>query len=374
MNFSRRTLGLGAVAGMAALATVASAKAVSNPRLRLADQPEDYKALGIGHEIAVSEDGRRTEARPENFEWWYFDGLLDDGSVVVIWFGDNWFYGSHKRAVSIEVTPPGGKSHRVMKQFDEPGEFARDHADVRIGPHRFEGNLKTYTIHVDAAQVGGMGCDLVLTQRIASYRPATGHMVSGERFFAWLVAVPEGAVSGELTIDGVTRSVTGSGYHDHNWGNVSPRDLFDGWWWGRAQVGADTTIASQLYGRADVGGEKITLLYVGDPASVKVNAFGTAVTATEGPPIKHPDPGHVRPIAGSVTFATPSGDRVQFNASDRLLTSANLLANAPTAMRGLANLAGLKPWYTRFKSQVSLSLHGQSVVEGEGTLERFEFK
>ena len=34
--------------------------------------------------------------------------------------------------------------------------------------------------------------------------------------------VPEGAVTGTLTADGETRQVTGSGYHDHNWGNVSP--------------------------------------------------------------------------------------------------------------------------------------------------------
>jgi hypothetical protein len=268
---------------MAALgAAAARAAPAQDRRLRLADRPEDYEALGIGREIQVSEDGRRTPSRPEDFEWWYFDGLLDDGSVVVVWFGDNWFYGSHKRAISIEVTAPGEQPRRVMRTFDEPGAFARDRADVRIGPHRFEGDLKTYTIHVDPARFGGMGCNLVLRRRVASYRPATGHMMAGDRFFAWFVAVPEGAVSGDLTIDGVTKSVSGSGYHDHNWGNVSPKDLFDGWWWGRARSGGDTLIASELYGRPDVGGMNIALLYVGDETSVKVDAFGRDVTASEG--------------------------------------------------------------------------------------------
>jgi hypothetical protein len=377
MAYSRRTFGLGAFAGMfglAGAARAAGAEPATDRHLRLADQPEDYKAFGIGQEIQVSEDGRRTEGRPEDFEWWYFDGLLDDGSVVVIWFGDNWFYGSHKRAISIDITPPGGKPRRLMKTFEEPGTFARDHADVRIGPHRFEGDLKTYRIHIDAAQFGGTGCNLVLRQRIASYRPATGHMLSGDRFFAWLVAVPEGDVSGDLTIDGVTKTVSGSGYHDHNWGNVSPRDLFDGWWWGRARIGTHTTIASQLYGRRELGGVNINLLYVGDEGSVKVNAFGRDVIATEGQAIKHPDPKHDRPIAGSIVFATPAGDVVQFNASDQLLTSANLLDDAPAAIRTFAQLAGMKPWYTRFKSQVSLGLRGQPAEKGEGTLERFEFK
>src|SRR5713101_8425935 len=32
-----------------------------------------------------------------------FDGLFDDGTVVVVLFGDNWlYYGSHKRVVNIE--------------------------------------------------------------------------------------------------------------------------------------------------------------------------------------------------------------------------------------------------------------------------------
>src|SRR6266404_3725649 len=56
----------------------------------------------------------------------------------------------------------------------------------------------------------GVGCDLALRRRVASYRPATGYMEAGDKFFAWLVAVPEGAVTGTLSADGVTRQVTGS--------------------------------------------------------------------------------------------------------------------------------------------------------------------
>jgi predicted secreted hydrolase len=55
-------------------------------------------------------------------------------------------------------------------------------------------------------------------------------MSAGKQYFAWLAAVPEGKISGTISTDKVTREVTGSGYHDHNWGNVSPAALFDGWW------------------------------------------------------------------------------------------------------------------------------------------------
>jgi hypothetical protein len=64
---------------------------------------------------------------------------------------------------------------------------------------------------VDNVETGGVGCDLALHRRVASWRPATGYIKAGDSFFAWLVAVPEGAVTGTMTADGVTRQVTGSG-------------------------------------------------------------------------------------------------------------------------------------------------------------------
>src|SRR5271157_4287969 len=218
------------VVAVGALAVSLAACAVAPPsdaqKLHVAATPADYATLRLGQKIAIWEDGRRTPSSSDYFEWWYFDGLLDDGTVVVVWFGDNWLYGSQKRAVAFELTPPGKPTRRVMRTFDAPGSFAKDRAAIQIGPHRFEGDLDTYSIHVDAAETGGLGCDLTLRRRVASYRPATGHIEAGKQFFAWLVAVPEGAVTGTLTADGATRPVTGSGYHDHNWGNVSPAKLF----------------------------------------------------------------------------------------------------------------------------------------------------
>ena len=343
-------------------------------RLHLATAPADFSALGIGPDIRVGEDGRRTLASAETFEWWYFDGLLDDGSVVVVWFGDNWFYGSHKRAVSIEFTPPGKPTRRIMRTFDEPGTFSTERADIRIGPHRFSGDLSTYVIHVDAAETGGFGCDLTLRRRVASYRPATGYIEAGKQYFAWLVAVPEGAVTGTLTADGATRPVSGSGYHDHNWGNVSPAKLFDNWWWGRGSSGGHTIIASEIHGKPAVGGTSIPLFFIGDEQKVEVNAFGSDVSTTEAAPVRHPDPHHKRPIGSGVSFVAPDGSGAEFKISDHVLTSANLLADEPLAIRAAASAMALKPWYTRFESPIVLSLPGQTPTTGRGTLEYFELK
>jgi hypothetical protein len=367
---------MGAAVGAMAVgvASFAGAASSGDQALHLAATPADFAALGIGQKIAVREDGRRTPKSADTFEWWYFDGLMDDGTVLVVWFGDNWFYGSHKRAVSIELTPPGKPTRRVMRTFEEPGSFSIDSADIKIGPHRFKGDLDTYSIHVDPAETGGVGCDLALRRRVASYRPATGYIEAGRQFFAWLVAVPEGAVTGTLTADGVTRQVSGSGYHDHNWGNVSPAKLFDNWWWGRGRSGGHTIIASEIHGKSAVGGANIPFFFVGDERQVEVNAFGSEVSAIEGAQVRHPDPKHERPIGSGISFATADASRAEFKISDHLLKSTDLLADESFVVRAAASAMSMKPWYTRFESPIILSLPGQSPATGRGTLEYFELK
>jgi len=369
-----RFMGIAVGAMTVGLVLRAEAASSEDQRLHVAAAPTDYAALGIGQKIAIWEDGRRTSKSADTFEWWYFDGLLDDGTVVVVWFGDNWFFGSHDRAVTIELTPPGKPTRRVMRTFEEPGSFSSDVADIKIGPHQFKGDLDTYSIHVDPAETGGVGCDLTLRRRVASYRPATGYIEAGKQFFAWLVPVPEGAVTGTLTADGETREVTGSGYHDHNWGNVSPAKLFDSWWWGRGRSGEHTIIASEIHGKSAVGGTSIPLFFIGDEHQVEVNAFGSDVSTIKGDPVRHPDSNHKRPIGSGISFITADGSRAEFKISDHLLKSADLVADESFVIRAAAWAISKKPWYTRFESPIILTLPGQSPATGRGTLEYFELK
>jgi len=359
------------VIGLTACATTPTSLS-TDQTLHLRTPANDFAELSIGITIENREDGRRTPQSSKYFEWWYFDGLLDDGTVVVVWFGDNWLYGSHERTVSIEVTPPGSPTRKIMRNFNEPGAFARDHAAIRIGPDTFEGNLDTYTIHVDAAATGGLGCDLTLHRRVPSYRPGTGYIAAGDKFFAWLVAVPEGEVSGTLTLDNTVKKVTGSGYHDHNWGNVSPTDIFDNWWWGRGRVGEHTVIASVIRAKPDVGGNLVPLVFVGNEQKEEVEAHGDAVVVSEDSPTTHPDHKHDRPISSSINFAMSDGSSARFSISPHMLTSSDLLEDKSFVVRLAAHALGLHPWYTRFESPISLSLQGGAPMFGSGTLEYFE--
>jgi predicted secreted hydrolase len=49
----------------------------------------------------------------------------------------------------------------------------------------------------------------------------------------WAVALPRAEVSGSIIVDNETISVTGTGYHDHNW-DVTPKSVLRfGWFWGK---------------------------------------------------------------------------------------------------------------------------------------------
>jgi hypothetical protein len=168
--------------------------------------------------------------------------------------------------------------------------------------------------------------------------------------------------------------VTGSGYHDHNWGNVSPADIFDGWWWGRGLAGEHTVIASVIRAKPHVGGDLIPLFFVGSEQATEVNAYGSAVAVSEGRLTHHPDPKHEREINSSVSFTTHDGTNARFDISQRVLTSSDLLEDKGLALRLAARVLGLHPWYTRFESPISLTLPRMQTMAGSGTLEYYELK
>ncbi|MGD0942154.1 MAG: hypothetical protein ABR905_20870 [Terracidiphilus sp.] len=373
------------LAGRVALVTICSAATVllslsvagcsraSREPLHLRTSASDYRSLGLTPgKVQQWEDGRRTAPDEKSFEWWYFDALMKDGTAVVVVFSDN-FAQDHKRGVSLELTSPDGKHRTFNTKFDEPGAFAKDHTFVQIGENRFEGDLDTYSIKVSADNPQHLGVDLVLKRRFPSFRAATGQLSSGPAYFAWLNAVPSGAVTGTITIGGKATAASGEGYHDHNWGNVPPSDLLDKWWWGRASVGQHRIVTYEIHGKKSVGGTNIGLYYVGTEEGIEVNAVGDQVAVLEGPLIKHPDPNHERPIPASISYAA-NGTTSNFSISGPMLLSLDLMAEQPSSAKLLASVFGIKPRYSRFQSPVSLSVAGRPIEKGTGILEYYELQ
>jgi len=296
-----------------------------------------------------------------------------DGTVVVVVFSDNWLPGGHVRTVTIDVTRPGQPTRHAAFSTPELGSFSVDRADVQISSNRFEGDLAHYSVTVDPKALQGLGCALQLERRVPSYRPGTGVMASGEDYFAWVVPVPEGALSGTLTVDGAAVPFSGSGYHDHNWGNAPPWALMRNWWWGRGEVDGHTVVMSEMRPAAGRGEKALALIYVASPQGVQVEAHGAAARLVEGPNAPNDDLSHVELRPAQVTLEAEGGASSKFLRHGAPLTSADLLTGSPGFTRFLARLTDRTPWYTRWKSTVVLEDHGQS-TRGEGTIEFMDFE
>ncbi len=96
----------------------------------------------------IWEDGLRTTASKENYEWWYFDAHLSDGSTVVITFmtksaitlGDDL-----SPSILLNIDRPNGtkiaKSIKINKKYFSA---SKEKCEVKFGGNYFKGNLENY--------------------------------------------------------------------------------------------------------------------------------------------------------------------------------------------------------------------------------------
>lgn len=225
----------------------------------LGREPHHYRKLGLTEGVIEPwEDGLRTNAAEESFEWWYFDCHLDDGSKLAIEFHTKPPYLSPSKPLTPYVSflldrPDGSRVEKRLVATPEAFSARRDRCDVRIAGHTFAGDLARYRIHVD---IEGVVADVTLSGDVPPWRPATGHVFFGDdeqHYVAWLPAVPRGTVQAAITIDGRRQELAGVGYHDHNWGNVALRKIIDHWYWGRARIGDYTVLTLNFVGHESYG-------------------------------------------------------------------------------------------------------------------------
>ena len=228
----------------------------STKRVTLAGTPEEYKSLGLTHDIQIWEDGMRTDGGCGTFEWWYFDAVLNGGGNLAVSFMTKSLTSAQfplSPQISFEYN--SGDKVRVSRMVSfKPEEFSssKEMADVVIGKNTFKGDLKHYEIHFEDE---GIIADIKLDNTIPSWRPKTGYMCFGENehYYAWFVGTPEGKVSGTITIDGTTYQFQGTGYHDHNWGNSDLSKLQHHWYWGRGKIGDYMVINAYNYATEEYG-------------------------------------------------------------------------------------------------------------------------
>lgn len=332
---------------------------------RFADEPEDFARLGIepGH-IDVFEDGMRTRGGPGGYEWWYFDSHLDDGSSLVIVFYTKAQLnpgGELAPFASLELNQPGQTPISVEAHVS-PDAFSAspDRCDVRIGENTFRGNLHDYDIHFSHDDVTA---DIKLTGTVPSWRPTSGHMFFGdhdEHLFAWLAAVPQGEVSVDLNIRGKKEHLQGIGYHDHNWGDVSMAKLINHWYWGRAQAGDYSIVASYIFAEKVYGNAELPIFMLAKGGKLIADDSRKVSFYLED---EHTDAKSGKPVANVVVYEYEDGPeryRVSYRRSETIVDE-ELIETVSGFKRLLAELARFDGAYLRFTGNVQL----ERFVDGE---------
>jgi hypothetical protein len=339
---------------------------------RNARRPQDYTALGITeHPIARREDGMRTTGEKNTYEWWYFDTHLDDGSsLVVVFYTKSFIDGVGKGLapfVSVELDRPDGSHHQWEAKCD-PADFhaSTDTCDVAIGPNTFRnvewGEPVKYQIHVEE---GPLRLDVDLVGQVPPWRPGTGYVYFGdqdEHYFAWLPSVPQGKVVVDLTLDGAHETLTGVGYHDHNWGDVSMMKLINHWYWGRAQAGPYSIVASYITAEAQYGDTAIPIFMLAkdgviiadDPAKVHFSLIDEQLDEHTG-----------KPYAQVVSYAYEDGAEryvIHFQRESTIVDE-RMVDRITGVKHLLAKITRFDGAYLRFTGQVELEhfVNGQSV-------------
>lgn len=329
----------------------------------LAARPEDYQKLGITPGMpALWEDGLRTDGAAGSFEWWYFDSKLEDGSSLVIIF----FTGpmTSKKSdgfephCSIEFTRPDGSEYTAFVHVGpEEASFSKQCCNVKMRDCYFRGDLHRYEICFKNEEIEAV---VELTGCVPAWRPHTGHIYfGGKDFFAWLPSVPEGGVQASITRGGQTVQLRGTGYHDHNWGNVPMMKLMHHWYWGRAKIGEYQVISSYIYGAKKYGYAEFPIFMLAQNGRILAQEPEKYLNYQEADPFW--DEKTRKTIHGTLIYDYDDGTchyRVTYR-RERDLTRADMTEKLPAYQKLAARLLmGLDPSYNR--------------MAGTATLERFE--
>lgn len=173
--------------------------------------------------------------REHDFEWWYFDAELDTGDHVVAMYSSNDTRLSPRQpSVRLNIYGPDGREITRLRRYDEDQiSLSYDKCDTRMGEDFCVDNGDHFEFR---AMNDGHGF------RLKMYKDFE-HWVIGKTAeeiamapMGWTISVPQGRVEGVIVKDGIETPVSGSGYHDHNWGEKPMSAGFRNWYWGKLHM------------------------------------------------------------------------------------------------------------------------------------------
>ncbi|MAJ44616.1 MAG: hypothetical protein CMF96_07730 [Candidatus Marinimicrobia bacterium] len=329
----------------------------------------------LGKEVKIWEDGKRTNSKNGEYEWWYFDAKLDDGSVIVAYF---WTLSAIKELfyIGVNYNHPDGTEYKKIKFFNKKDIFInKEQCDLKYDENIFTGDLQRYKIRIEPDDFDGFGFEINLDSNVPSYRPQDGIISAGKDFFAWLAAVPNGDISGNLTYGNKTRKISGDGYHDHNWGNIPLQRLFDNWVWFRGTIDHYTIIGFELNTTEERGGYSIPGLFIGDSTGIVHERFGQngIFTAKENL-ITDLYKKNNEALFSKFKIITKDNYYIEVDGYDVIENLALFEITNNPLLPLIFKFSSLDPYYTRYKSNVILELPNGHILDGQAVLEIMDLK
>ena len=334
------------------------------------DDEAHYKSMGLNkNSIELWEDGMRTDGSKGTYEWWYSDMHFADGTImVIIFFSKSPIEekGPIKPQATLELTlPDGTKYSELVDASIEESHFSKERCDVKVGESRLVGDLKHYEIVFKGEKVQAK---VALDGTIPAWRSQTGSIFFGDKeeyYFSWLPAIPEGKAVADVTYNGTALHLEGTGYHDHNWGNVSMLKLMHHWYWGRAKIGDYKVISAWITGEKKYGYKDfdVFMLAKGDKILGDNSNHTLKFLSTD----EYVDEVTGKPVYGKVIYeyTTEEGElyRITYQRHGDI-SKQKFIDLLPTPLKLAAKLIGFSGAYLRFEGVASVEkIENGQVVE-----------
>ncbi len=220
---------------------------------------------------------------PCTLEKWYVDVLLEDGTIVLIYFGQLALLGARWARATAEVFFADG---RVVRGSAAVEAASGRGAELRFGDSGISGDR----LFIAAGELRGTLCYHPRATPADLRRP---FLSVGTRRLDWTVEIPDADVEGELSWPGGRLEVRGRGYRDRVFFDLPPwRFPISTLHWGRAVAGEHAAfwVHAEL-GRGDAGpplthswvdGQEVTALPMALPTGLTLGTPRTLLDVHVG--------------------------------------------------------------------------------------------
>ncbi len=197
-------------------------------------------------------------------EWWYFDVMNGDGSIVR---GQLFISGDISRprklitGVRTSYVKPDGTEITIEKKFPYSSfQASTESCDLTIDKNYIKGDLSHYTIHIEDSD---KSLDLELDSKMRGFTSYASFGDETNRMY-WVVPQPRGHARGKFQTREGTFSIDGLGYRDHNWLNFYSLNVIEYWDWGRVYDKEFTFIFADIVTTKKLNNARIKPLVIYD--------------------------------------------------------------------------------------------------------------